>query len=70
MIDVFAVSEESDGAELQDGCFCCSAARTLRYSQDLHAKNITRQVSWKMAVQSLEVFFFSSSSMTHMGIAV
>ena len=48
MIDVFAVSEESDVAELQDGCFCCSAARTLRYSQDLHAKNIAKQVTERL----------------------
>ncbi len=48
---------------------CWSAAETLRYLQDLHAKNIARQVSWETAIESLEIVFFTISAMTHIEIA-
>ncbi len=39
---------------------CWLAAGTLRYSQDLHAKNIARKVSWETAMESSEIVFFQS----------
>jgi hypothetical protein len=48
---------------------CWLAAGTLKYLQDLNAKNIARQVSWETAMESLEIVFFPISAMTHIGIA-
>jgi hypothetical protein len=47
----------------------CSACETLRYSQDLNAKNMPNPVSWMMAWSSSESCCLARADMTNMGIA-
>ncbi len=46
-----------------------SAAGTLRYLQDLHAKKIARQVSCITAIKSSEIVFRPIFAMTDIGMA-
>ena len=47
----------------------CSAADTLRYSQDLQAKDIPSPARSTTAVDNSDIVFFPSSEMTDIGMA-
>ena len=61
--------QESNISSQMCNVWRCLACGTLRYLQDLNAKNMPNPVSWMMALSSSEICCLESVDITYIGIA-